>query len=186
MRRIRCRPISCRKAFPTNRSNNPVARYWKAMTSGGSTGRPKVILDHQPAVVDTAGQAALGMPHRRFPAQPRPALSQRPVHRFAHRAVQRRTRHRPRQIRRRGMLAPDRGQPGTVGQFRAHHDAPDLGAARRGAQPLRPVEPADRVSHGSADAAMAEGKMDRVAGARAHLRTLWRHRSPGRHDHIGR
>ena len=32
------------------------------MTSGGSTGRPKVILDHRPAVVDTAGPAALGMP----------------------------------------------------------------------------------------------------------------------------
>ena len=123
---------------------------------------------------------------RRFPAQPRPALPQRPLHRFAHRAVPRRTRHRPRQIRRRGMLAPDRGQPGAVGQFRADHDAPDLGAARRGAQPLRPVEPANRVSHGSSHAAMAEGKMDRVAGARAHLRTLWRHRSPGRHDHIGR
>ena len=42
--------------------DNPVARYWKAMTSGGSTGRPKVILDHKPAVVDTAGPAALGMP----------------------------------------------------------------------------------------------------------------------------
>ncbi len=40
----------------------PVARYWKAMTSGGSTGRPKVILDHMPAVVDTAVPAALGMP----------------------------------------------------------------------------------------------------------------------------
>jgi bile acid-coenzyme A ligase len=34
--------------------HNPVARYWKAMTSGGSTGRPKVILDHNLAVVDTA------------------------------------------------------------------------------------------------------------------------------------
>ena len=123
---------------------------------------------------------------RRLAAQSRPALSQRPLHRVAHRAVQRRTRHRPRQIRRRGMLAPDRGQPRAMGQFRADHDAPDLGAARRGAQPLRPVEPADRVSHGSADAAMAEGKMDRVARARAHLRTLWRHRSAGRHDHIGR
>ncbi len=166
--------------------DNPVARYWKAMTSGGSTGRPKVILDHRPAVIDTAGPAAARHAARRFAAQPRPALSQRALHRVAHRAVPRRTRHRPRQIRRRGMLAPDRGQPGAVGQFRAHHDAPDLGAARRGAQPLRPVEPADRVSYGSSDAAMAEGKMDRVAGARAHLRTLWRHRSPGRHDHIGR
>jgi bile acid-coenzyme A ligase len=40
---------------------SPVARYWKAMTSGGSTGRPKVILDHQPAVVDTAAEPSLGI-----------------------------------------------------------------------------------------------------------------------------
>ena len=40
----------------------PVARYWKAMTSGGSTGRPKVILDHQPAVTDTATEPPLGIP----------------------------------------------------------------------------------------------------------------------------
>src|SRR4029079_19239955 len=40
---------------------NPVARYWKAMTSGGSTGRPKVILDHQPAVIDTAADQMLGV-----------------------------------------------------------------------------------------------------------------------------
>ena len=43
--------------------SGPVARYWKAMTSGGSTGRPKVILDHQPAVVDTAAAPLLGIPH---------------------------------------------------------------------------------------------------------------------------
>src|SRR5215813_1326186 len=40
---------------------NPVARYWKAMTSGGSTGRPKVILDHQPAIIDTAADQMLGV-----------------------------------------------------------------------------------------------------------------------------
>jgi bile acid-coenzyme A ligase len=40
----------------------PVARYWKAMTSGGSTGRPKVILDHQPAIVDTTAEPPLGIP----------------------------------------------------------------------------------------------------------------------------
>ncbi|CAN7714429.1 AMP-binding protein [Bradyrhizobium sp. LjRoot220] len=48
--------------FSTEPIDNPVARYWKAMTSGGSTGRPKVILDHRPAVIDTAGPAAVGMP----------------------------------------------------------------------------------------------------------------------------
>ncbi|HEX9469273.1 MAG TPA: AMP-binding protein, partial [Bradyrhizobium sp.] len=41
---------------------SPVARYWKAMTSGGSTGRPKVILDHHPAVVDTTAEMVLGIP----------------------------------------------------------------------------------------------------------------------------
>src|SRR3984893_15505674 len=41
---------------------SPVARYWKAMTSGGSTGRPKVIRDHQPAVVDAAADQLLGIP----------------------------------------------------------------------------------------------------------------------------
>ena len=39
----------------------PVARYWKAMTSGGSTGRPKVILDHNPAVIETTAEATLGI-----------------------------------------------------------------------------------------------------------------------------
>jgi len=40
----------------------PVARYWKAMTSGGSTGRPKVILDHHPAVTDTVAALPLSIP----------------------------------------------------------------------------------------------------------------------------
>ncbi len=40
----------------------PVSRYWKAMTSGGSTGRPKVILDHLPAVVDTTMAPPLSIP----------------------------------------------------------------------------------------------------------------------------
>ena len=41
--------------------DRPVARYWKAMTSGGSTGRPKVIIDHAPAVTDTAAAPPLQM-----------------------------------------------------------------------------------------------------------------------------
>ena len=97
--------------------DNPVARYWKAMTSGGSTGRPKVILDHRPAVIDTAGPRGARHADRRFPAQPRPALPQRALHRVAHRAVSRRTRHRPRQVRRRGMPAPDRSRAGCSGSI---------------------------------------------------------------------
>lgn len=50
------------QGFSDEPVTNPVARYWKAMTSGGSTGRPKVILDHLPAVVDTAAEPILGIP----------------------------------------------------------------------------------------------------------------------------
>jgi bile acid-coenzyme A ligase len=35
------------KPFPSE-----TARHWKAMTSGGSTGRPKLIVDHMPSLVD--------------------------------------------------------------------------------------------------------------------------------------
>ena len=58
--------------------DNPVARYWKAMTSGGSTGRPKVILDHQPAVVDTAGEPPLGMPREASLLNPGPLYHNAP------------------------------------------------------------------------------------------------------------
>jgi len=56
----------------------PVARYWKAMTSGGSTGRPKVILDHQPAVVDTAAEPLLGMPFEASVLNPGPLYHNAP------------------------------------------------------------------------------------------------------------
>jgi len=56
----------------------PVARYWKAMTSGGSTGRPKVILDHQPAVVDTSAEPALGMPYEASLLNPGPLYHNAP------------------------------------------------------------------------------------------------------------
>ncbi len=32
----------------------PEAPHWRALTSGGSTGRPKVIVDHHPAMIDPA------------------------------------------------------------------------------------------------------------------------------------
>jgi bile acid-coenzyme A ligase len=32
------------------------AAAWKAMSSGGSTGRPKIIVDHEPATIDLAGR----------------------------------------------------------------------------------------------------------------------------------
>jgi bile acid-coenzyme A ligase len=39
----------------------PAAKSWKACTSGGSTGRPKVIVDHRPAAFDPE-QTFIGLP----------------------------------------------------------------------------------------------------------------------------
>src|SRR6202051_1564065 len=50
------------EGFSDQPLNGAVARYWKAMTSGGSTGRPKVILDHHPAVVDPTAGVVPGVP----------------------------------------------------------------------------------------------------------------------------
>ena len=48
-----------------DQSTEPVASrvspHWKAMTSGGSTGRPKIIIDHQSGERDP-GESSLGMP----------------------------------------------------------------------------------------------------------------------------
>jgi bile acid-coenzyme A ligase len=40
-------------SFSTEPDDEPLAPSWKAMTSGGSTGRPKVIVDRAPAAWDT-------------------------------------------------------------------------------------------------------------------------------------
>src|SRR5258707_1325147 len=50
------------EGFSDQPLNNPLAPYWKSMTSGGSTGWPKVILDHHPPWSDTTAQMLLGIP----------------------------------------------------------------------------------------------------------------------------
>jgi bile acid-coenzyme A ligase len=66
------------EGFSDESLTNPVARYWKAMTSGGSTGRPKVILDHGPAVHDTAVASALGIPQNGSLLNPGPLYHNAP------------------------------------------------------------------------------------------------------------
>jgi bile acid-coenzyme A ligase len=66
------------EGFSDEPLTNPVARYWKAMTSGGSTGRPKVILDHGPAVYDTAVPSALGIPQNGSLLNPGPLYHNAP------------------------------------------------------------------------------------------------------------
>lgn len=54
-----------------------VASHWKAMSSGGSTGRPKIIVDHMPAMVDTDG-VYLHLPHISVVLNPGPLYHNAP------------------------------------------------------------------------------------------------------------
>ena len=59
-----------------------IATHWKAMTSGGSTGRPKIIVDHNPAAV-TPDEDFLFMPRDSCVLNPGPLYHNAPFV-FAH------------------------------------------------------------------------------------------------------
>ena len=54
-----------------------VSDHWKAMTSGGSTGRPKVIVDHMPSVVDP-DSTVMGLPKDKAILNPGPCYHNAP------------------------------------------------------------------------------------------------------------
>jgi len=54
-----------------------VAKHWKAMPSGGSTGTPKVIVDHRPAAFDLA-DPVLGLPLHGMVLNPGPLYHNAP------------------------------------------------------------------------------------------------------------
>lgn len=55
-----------------------VSDHWKAMTSGGSTGRPKVIVDHQPALLDISQAGVLAFPQDETVINPGPCYHNAP------------------------------------------------------------------------------------------------------------
>ncbi|PPR18500.1 MAG: Bile acid-coenzyme A ligase [Alphaproteobacteria bacterium MarineAlpha9_Bin7] len=54
-----------------------VAKHWKAMSSGGSTGRPKIIVDHAPSEIDPTDWL-LDMPQRACVLNPGPLYHNAP------------------------------------------------------------------------------------------------------------
>jgi non-ribosomal peptide synthetase component F len=118
-----------------------VARHWKAPTSGGSTGRPKLIVAEVPGEFDPEEeegplvQVARMARDRVHLGQPpgRTAALRCPAHPRVHRAL-------PHRLR-----AP-----------RAHHDAAHLAPRTGGAQPLRPFLAAGDGTHGRALPALAQ------------------------------
>lgn len=61
---VRLSPMQSREHLSQSTDPVPVevAPYWKAMSSGGSTGRPKIILDHAPSAWDPSVGVLLQQP----------------------------------------------------------------------------------------------------------------------------
>ncbi len=70
-----------RDPYPTR-----IAKHWKAIPSGGSTGRPKIIVDHSPAVLDLATPPILGLPEGKTVLNPGPCYHNAPFL-FSHAAL---------------------------------------------------------------------------------------------------
>ena len=120
---------------------------WKAMTSGGSTGRPKIIVDHMPSLWDP-GQTVLSQVVEDTVPEPRSALPQRPFHLHALQPVHRRPCGRHGEVRRAEGAGPDRPVRRHLGEHGSHHDAPHLGAAAAGARRVLAQDPARALPYG--------------------------------------
>lgn len=62
-----------------------IAKHWKAMSSGGSTGRPKIIVDHMPGAVDPS-ESILRLPRDEVILNPGPLYHNAP-YMVTHRAL---------------------------------------------------------------------------------------------------
>ena len=161
-----------------------VSPAWKAPTSGGSTGRPKLIVAGEPSLIDTDAAPSHGLPFDGCLVMPGPLYHNGPalmscqallagchvvlLERFDAEAT----------------LAAIAELPGRGRLPRPDDDEADLAAPRGDQAGLRPVVAADGLAPGRAVPDVAEGGVDRVARRRAHLGALRRDRGPGRHrDH---
>ena len=141
--------------------------------SSGTTGRPKGIVPRKtsepfgstggtlvPLMAGMYGfTRGLGLP------VPRAALPRGAVRLVDDRAAPRGDRRRDGALRRRADPAADRAPPGHARPVRADPLRPHAQAARRGASPLRPVEPADRHPRRRAVSRRRQAPDDRLVGA---------------------
>ena len=102
---------------------------WKAMTSGGSTGRPKLIIDRHPGRMPD-GPPGLGMREGGTMLNPAPLYHNFPFAMTHVAPAARALGGGHAQVRCVGITRAGRAAPGRLGQSGADHDAADRPAAR--------------------------------------------------------
>ena len=156
-----------------------VSPAWKAPTSGGSTGRPKLIVSGPARPGELARDGLLAPRRHEHRADARAAVPQRSLRLRLHRPHGRRPPGGAPALRRAPHARAGGGAPGDLALPGAHDDEPHLAAPRRRQGEHRRVVAGDRVAPRRAVPALAQGGVDRVARRRAHLGALRRHRGAG-------
>ncbi len=182
-----CLPVGYRSADHIDDGPVPdaVSPAWKAPTSGGSTGRPKLIVSGDPSLVDDEGPLAFGLQRDGCLVMPGPLYHNGPAVWSCQAWL----------AGSHVVLLERFDAEGTLAAIEEHHGdvvylVPtmmkrilrlpdevrlkyDLSSLPRGVAPRRAVPD------------LAEGGLDRLAGARADLGALCRHRGASGHDHHG-
>ena len=156
---------------------------WKAPTSGGSTGRPKLIVSGDPAELDPGAPPLRLMALDGCLVMPGPLYHNGPGGVVVPGAARREPRGRAAPLRRRGDARRHRALPRRHGLRRPHDDEADLAAARGGPSRVRRVVAARRLAPRRALPDVAQGGVDRVARGREDLRAVRRNRGPGGDRH---
>ena len=161
-----------------------VSPSWKLVTSGGSSGQPKLIGATAPALFENVAALAplVGLPSEECALMTAPLSHNAPFVATAaglllgnHMVLMPRFDAGP-------DAAPDREAPGELGVPGADHDAPHLAAARGGPAGRRPHLAEGGLPRGRAVPAMAQAGLDRLARPREGAGAVRRHRTAGRHD----
>ena len=172
-----------RRVRPTGPLPDAVSNPYKAMTSGGSTGRPKLILANQPSLIDPDAAPLLGMKLDGTHLMPGPLYHNGPfiwtmtALLAGNHVVLGGKFDAERTLQLIDELPPRLAVP------RADDDGAHLEAAARGARPLRRLVAAGRVAPRRAVPAVAQGGMDQLAGRGDDLGAVRRYRGAGRDDH---
>ena len=169
--------------LPAGSSFTPgVSPEWKLMTSGGSTGRPKLIGATPARLVRVRRTGR--RPGRPAPRWLRPddraARPQRPVRGHHLRDAAGQPRRADAAVRPGRDAAPGREALGDLDAPGADDDAQDLAAARGGPAGRRRVQPGGGVPPGRAVPGVAQAGLDRLARPGEGDRAVRRHRAPGR------
>ena len=156
---------------------------WKAPTSGGSTGRPKLIVSGDPAIYDTEAPLPLGLAADGCLVMPGPLYHNGPAVWACQALLVGQPRRAAPEVRGRADARRDRDPRCRCHLHGADDDEANPAPRRRCPARLRHVVAARALAPRRAVPAVAEGGVHRLARCGSDLRAVRRDRGASGHDH---